>query len=145
MKLIINTDGGSRGNPGESAIGIVFSNEKGKLLKSYSQTIGIATNNEAEYKALVFAFKKAKALFGKEKIKSIAFLVRSDSELLIKQMNGTYKILDQKIQPLFLEAWNLKVDFPKVDFYLVPRESNFLADKLVNEALDGKEKTRALF
>ncbi len=145
MKIIINTDGGSRGNPGEGAIGFVFCDEKGKVIKSYGQAIGLCTNNEAEYKALIFALKKTKALFGKEKVKSLEIEVRSDSELLIKQMKGEYKIQDEKIGKLFLEIWNMRIDLPKIDFVLIPREQNVLADKLVNEALDGKDKARTLF
>lgn len=145
MKIIINTDGGSRGNPGEGAIGIVFSDEKGKIIKSYGEKIGFCTNNEAEYKALIFALKKAKQVFGKDKIKSYEIEVRSDSELLVSQMNGRYKIQDEKIGKLFLEVWNLRVELPKINFVAIKRESNKLADKMVNEALDGQAKSQKLF
>ncbi|MEK7103971.1 MAG: ribonuclease HI family protein [Patescibacteria group bacterium] len=138
MKIIINTDGGSRGNPGEGAIGIIFSDEKGKIIKNYGEKIGFCTNNEAEYKALIFALKKAKQVFGKDKIKSYEIEVRSDSELLVSQMNGKYKIQDEKIGKLFLEVWNLRVELPKINFVAIRRESNKLADKMVNEALDGQ-------
>ncbi|MDD4990271.1 MAG: ribonuclease HI family protein [Candidatus Pacebacteria bacterium] len=144
-KIVINIDGGSRGNPGEGAIGAVFGDGKDKAIKKYSQAIGFCTNNEAEYKALVFALKKTKALFGKEKVKSLEIEIRSDSELLIRQMKGEYKIQDEKIGKLFLEIWNLRIDLPKIGFVLIPREQNVLADKLVNEALDGKDKARTLF
>ena len=100
--------------------------------------MGRATNNEAEYKALIFALKKFKALFGKKLAKSSEIEIRSDSELLTKQMRGEYKILNKKIQLLFLEAWNQKLDFKKVRFRLISREKNKEADKLVNEALDKK-------
>jgi len=129
-KIIIHTDGGSRGNPGPAAIGVVIGD------KEYSEQIGQATNNEAEYQAVIFALKKAKALFGKKKIKEIEFEIRSDSELLIKQLNGEYKILEPKIQPLFLQVWNLRIDFGKIKFVLIPREENKEADRLVNQALD---------
>lgn len=138
MKVIIYTDGGSRGNPGEGAIGIVFSDEKEQVIKSYGEKIGFCTNNEAEYKALIFALKKAKLFFGKDKIKSYDIEVRSDSELLINQMNGKYKIQDEKISKLFLEVWNLRVELPKIKFISIPREQNKLADKLVNNALNKK-------
>jgi len=128
-KIIIYTDGGSRGNPGPSAIGVVLGD------KEYSENIGVRTNNEAEYEAVIFALKKAKALFGKKAIKTSEVEVRSDSELLIKQLNGEYKILEPKIQSLFLKAWNLRIDFGKVKFTLIPREKNSGADRLVNEAL----------
>jgi ribonuclease HI len=143
-KIIIYTDGGSRGNPGPAAIGVVFCNEKDQIIKKYSQYLGQTTNNEAEYQALISALKKFKALFGKKLAKMTEIEVRSDSELLIKQLNGEYKILDPKIQPLFIMAWNLKLDFKKVKFKLIPREKNKEADRLVNEALDSEDRTQKL-
>jgi len=140
MKLIIFTDGGSRGNPGPSAIGVVIQNEKGEALKKYGQTIGDATNNEAEYQAVIFALKKAKALFGKEKIKETQVEIRLDSELVAKQLNHEYKIEDSNIQPLFLKVWNLMMDFGPLKFIAVPREQNKEADRLVNQALDVKQE-----
>ncbi len=131
-KILIYTDGGARGNPGPAAIGVLIGD------KTYSESIGVATNNEAEYQAVIFALKKAKALFGKKIVKNAEVEIRSDSELLIRQLNGEYKILEPKIQPLFLKVWNLKIDFAKVKFTLIPREKNKNADKLVNEALGGK-------
>ena len=139
-KIIIYTDGGSRGNPGPSAIGIVFCNEKGDIIKKYSEVLGESTNNEAEYQAVIFALKKFKALFGNKLAKNSEIEVRADSELLIKQMQGLYKILEPKIQSLFLTAWNLKLDFKKVKFKIIPREKNKTADRLVNEALDTKQE-----
>lgn len=138
-KIIIYTDGGSRSNPGPSAIGVVIG------AKQYSELIGIATNNEAEYQAVIFALKKAKALYGKKVVKTAEVEVKSDSELLIKQLNGQYKILEPKIQTLFLKTWNLKIDFGKVKFTLIPREKNSRADRLVNEALDSQNRTQTLF
>jgi len=129
-KIIIYTDGASRGNPGPSGVGVVIDG------KEYFEFIGQGTNNEAEYQALIFAFKKAKALFGKKVAKNIEAEVRSDSELLIKQLKGEYKIMEPRIQQLFLEAWNLKIDFAGVKFVLIPREENKKADKLANQALD---------
>jgi len=139
-KIIIYTDGGSRGNPGPSAIGIVFCNEKGDIIKKYSEVLGELTNNEAEYQAVIFALKKFKALFGNKLAKNSEIEVRADSELLIKQMQGLYKILEPKIQSLFLTVWNLKLDFKKVKFKIIPREKNKTADRLVNEALDTKQE-----
>jgi ribonuclease HI len=136
-KIIIFTDGGSRGNPGPGAVGIVFCNEKGQPFKKYSEYLGEnITNNEAEYKAVIFALKKFKALFGKKIADKSEVEIKSDSELLIRQLNGEYKILDGKIQTLFLEIWNLKIDFKKVKFSLISREKNKEADRLVNEAFD---------
>ena len=143
-KIIIYTDGGSRGNPGPSATGVVFCNERGQVIKKYSEFLGEATNNEAEYQAVVFALKKFKALFGNKLAKSTEVELRADSELLINQLTGHYKILEPKIQQLFLAVWNLKLDFKKIKFKFVPREKNKEADKLVNEALDSQDKQKTL-
>jgi ribonuclease HI len=140
-KIIIYTDGGARGNPGPGAIGVVFVNEKGEVLKKYSEYLGENfTNNEAEYLALIFALKKFKQLFGKKLSKNTEIEIRSDSELMVKQLRGEYKILEPKIQPLFLEAWNLRLDFKKVNFKLIPREKNKQADELVNEILNSQNQ-----
>ncbi len=140
-KIIIYTDGGSRGNPGPSAIGVVFCNGKGEAFKKYSQYIGDKlTNNETEYQAVIFSLKKFKALFGKKLAKNTEIEIRSDSELLVKQLKGEYKILNPKIANLFLEVWNLKMDFKGVRFKHVHRQKNKEADRLVNEALDAAGK-----
>jgi len=143
-KIIIYTDGGSRGNPGPAAVGFVFCNEKEQIIKNYSEYLGEATNNEAEYQAVIFALKKFKSLFGKKLAKNSEIELRSDSELLIKQLNGKYKILEPRIQYLFITAWNLKLDFKKVKFKLISRQKNQAADKLVNEALNGQFQTQKL-
>ena len=145
-KIIIYTDGGSRGNPGPGAAGTVFCNEKGEVFKKYSQYLGEnLTNNEAEYQAAIFAFKKFKSQFGKKLALSTEIELRSDSELLIKQLQGLYKILEPKIQTLFITVWNLKLDFKKVKFNLISREKNKEADKLVNETLNSQERSQKLF
>ena len=138
MKIIIYTDGGSRGNPGPAAIGVIFTDEKGKVIKEYGQKIGRATNNEAEYEAVIFALQKAKALFGKQKAKNMEMEIRTDSEFISKQLNGQYKILDRKIEGLFLQIWILEEDFGKVIFKYIPRSENREADKLVNRAFEYK-------
>lgn len=140
-KIIIYTDGGSRGNPGPSAIGIVICNDKNEILKKYSEFLGLNfTNNEAEYQAVIFALKKIKALFGKKTVKSLNIEINSDSELLVKQLQNKYKILDSKIQKLFIKVWNEKIDFNKVEFIQIPRQENKEADQLVNIALDSQKK-----
>jgi len=139
MKIIIYTDGGSRGNPGPAAIGVIFTNEKGNVIKEYAEKIGRATNNEAEYEAVIFALQKAKLLFGKKKAKTMELEIRMDSEFVIKQLNGEYKVLDRKIEQLFLKAWNLKINFGKAVFIHIPRAKNIEADKLVNRALGSKK------
>lgn len=144
-KFIIYTDGGSRGNPGLAAIGVVICNEKEQELKKYGEYLGDnLTNNEAEYQAVIFALKKFKALFGKKLAENTEIGIKCDSELLVSQVNSEYKILDEKIQKLFLELWNLRLDFKKIKFKLIPRERNKEADKLVNEALDNIHKNQTL-
>ena len=103
------------------------------------------TNNEAEYGAVIFALKKFKALFGKKLSENTDVEIRADSEFLAKQMNGEYKVLDEKIQKLFIEVWNLKLDFKLVKFKHIPRERNKEADRLVNEALDAEVAGQKLF
>lgn len=143
--FIIYTDGGSRGNPGLGAIGAVFSNKKGQILKKYSEYLGDnMTNNQVEYEAVIFALKKFKSLFGKKIANGTEIEIRSDSELLVKQLSGKYKVLDEKIQPLFLKVWNLKLDFKKVVFKLIPRSQNKEADLLVNQALDSCSRSQSL-
>ena len=129
-RMIIETDGGSRGNPGQAAIGVVVNG------REYAEHIGVKTNNEAEYAALIFALKKAKQLLGKAKAKATDIEVRMDSELVVKQMNSQYKISEESLQPLFMQVWNLRLDFKGVKFVHVLRGENRRADALVNQALD---------
>lgn len=145
-KIIIYIDGGSRGNPGPGALGVIFCNEKGEVFKKYSEYLGENfTNNEAEYQALIFALEKFKQVFSKKLAKSSDLEIKSDSELLVNQLNGEYKILEPKIQNLFLKVWNLKLDFKKIKFKLISREKNKEADKLVNEVFDNQNATQKLF
>lgn len=134
-KIIVYTDGGARNNPGPAAIGIVIADKK------YSEFIGIATNNEAEYKAVIFALKKLRHLIGKKAVENQKIEIRMDSELVQRQLNGEYKIKEKELQLLFIEVWNLRLDFKNLKFIHIPREQNRLADKLVNEALDENKKT----
>ena len=135
-KIIVFTDGGSRGNPGPAAVGFVIKDASENLIKSHGETIGEATNNEAEYRAVVSALKKIKALLGKKKCKELSVEVNMDSELVQKQLTGKYKIENKKLAPFFLEIWNLKLDFGGVSFQHLPRERNKEADRMVNQALD---------
>jgi len=144
-KITIYTDGGSRGNPGPAAAGIVFYNEKGQAFKKYSEYLGDnLTNNEAEYRAAILALKKFKQLLGKKIAKTSKIQLKSDSQLLVQQLNGKYKITEPQIQKLFLELWNLKLDFKKINLTLVSRNKNKEADALANRALDEKVKNKPL-
>jgi ribonuclease HI len=145
MKFIVHTDGGARGNPGPAALGVVIANEKGEILKEYGEYTGETTNNVAEYSAAIFALKKIKSLWGKTNAKKSRVVAYADSELLVKQMTGQYKVEHPEIQKLFLELWNLTLDFARVEFKAVPREKNKAADRLVNETLDAKGYTKQLF
>ena len=136
-KIIIYTDGGSRGNPGPAAIGVVI--ETGLVgKKEFGEYIGETTNNEAEYKAVIFAFKKLKQLVGSEKCKDVSVEFLLDSELVVKQLNKEYKLKDKNIQNFFIEIWNLTFDFGGVSFRHIPREENREADRIVNQVLDRK-------
>ncbi|MFA6365516.1 MAG: ribonuclease HI family protein [Candidatus Paceibacterota bacterium] len=129
-KIIIYTDGGARGNPGPAAIGVLIGD------KEYAETIGRATNNVAEYKAIIFALKKAKVLVGSEKAGETELEVRSDSELIVHQLNGKYKVKDANLHLLFDEATKARQAYKKVVFVHIPREENQVADGLLNDALD---------
>ena len=143
------TDGGSRGNPGPAAIGVWISAQGGSLPagrhgasggetlnKKYGEYIGEATNNVAEYAALIYGLKKLKQLLGKDKAKRYEVECYLDSELVVKQLNHEYKLKEEYIQKNFIEIWNMVLDFQKVTFRHIIREKNKIADALVNEALD---------
>jgi ribonuclease HI len=132
VKAKLFTDGGARGNPGPAAYGYVLEAEDGTELASEGKTIGVATNNVAEYSALLAGLSKAVRLGVKE------LLVVSDSELLVKQMRGEYKVKNPALRELTLEARRLGSRVGKVKYKAVRREQNALADKLVNEALDAE-------
>lgn len=137
------TDGGSRGNPGPSALGVYIET----LNVKFGEFLGIKTNNDAEYQAIIAGLEKVKALVGKDKAKQITIDCRMDSELAVKQLNHIYKIKEPRIQALFIQIWNLMLDFKQVTFTHVYREKNKMADSAVNEALDRelKPKKEALF
>jgi ribonuclease HI len=129
MKLIINTDGLSKGNPGTAAIGATLKDERGKMLAKISECIGVTTNNVAEYRALIASLQKALKLGGKQ------VEIRSDSELMVRQLNGSYKIKSAGLRPLYLEAAQLLGQFEKASIKHIPREQNTEADKLANDAV----------
>ena len=145
-KIIIYTDGGSRGNPGPAAIGGVISvidNEEQILKKNeFSEFIGDSrTNNEAEYEALIYALDQAKKVVGKKEAKKMSVECFLDSELVVKQLNHEYKLKDKRIQQYFIIIWNLMLYYKSVKFNHIRRELNKEADALVNKALDEKESS----
>jgi ribonuclease HI len=140
-KIVMYSDGGSRGNPGPAALGVYIET----LDKRYGEFLGTKTNNEAEYAAILFGLKKIKLLIGKAKAKQTSVECRMDSELACKQLNHEYKIENEKLQPLFLEIWNMMLDFSGVKFVHVRRELNTVADACANEAMDSHTKKKSLF
>lgn len=139
-EIVIFTDGGSRGNPGPAAVGIYIET----LGKKIGECIGVRTNNDAEYEALILGLQKTKQFVGKDKVKKISLKCYLDSELVVKQLNHEYKLKEPRIQQYFIEIWNLMLDFGKVSFNHIPREKNKIADAMVNEALDNQCKQNSL-
>lgn len=132
MKLTIYTDGGSRGNPGPSATGIVIKDETGKIVAAYGEYLGTQTNNFAEYSAIISALKKAKEL-GATEVECLA-----DSKLVIEQLSGHWKVKEPTIQKLFIEAWNALHQFKPYSLKHIMREKNTQADAEVNKVLDAR-------
>ena len=130
MKARLSTDGGARGNPGPAAYGYVLETEDGTVLAAHGEVIGVATNNVAEYRGLVEGLRKAADLQVDE------LEVVSDSELLVHQMRGDWKVKNDALRELWSEANDLERKLGKVTYTAVRREHNELADSLVNEALD---------
>ncbi len=130
MKARLWTDGGARGNPGPAAFAYVLEAEDGTVLDARGEAIGVATNNVAEYSALVAGLERAVEAGVRE------LEVRSDSELMVKQMRGEYRVKNRDLQSLFLAASRAAREIGRVTYTHVRREHNELADRLVNEALD---------
>lgn len=129
-KLTIFSDGGARGNPGPAGIGAVLYDEHKKVIAEISEYLGETTNNQAEYRALLAALKKAASLKAEEVVCHL------DSELVVKQLNREYKVKNKDLAPLFLDVYNLSLGFQKITFKHIPREQNSVADRLANEAMD---------
>ncbi|MEA3249691.1 MAG: ribonuclease HI family protein [Patescibacteria group bacterium] len=129
-KLIIHTDGGARGNPGPAGIGVLIEDEEGNTVLEHSRYLGEATNNQAEYTALIDALEHAKNRDGEE---VDCYL---DSELVVRQLNGEYKVKDPELAKLYLKVHNLRCAFRKATFTHIRREQNKRADRLANDAMD---------
>jgi len=132
VKAKLSTDGGARGNPGPAAFGYVLETEDGTVLDARGEAIGVATNNVAEYRALIAGLESA----GERGVTELE--VVSDSELLVKQMRGEYKVKNEALRRLSLEAASLARRIGDVTYTAVRREHNELADRLVNDALDAR-------
>jgi ribonuclease HI len=134
VKAKLFTDGGARGNPGPAAYGYVLETDDGTVLAAHGEKIGVATNNVAEYRALIAGLSKAVELA----VPELEVEVVSDSELLVKQMTGVYRVKNEALRELSLEAAQLARRIGRVTYTAVRREHNELADRLVNEALDSE-------
>lgn len=129
-KLIIYADGGARGNPGPAGVGAVLYDEQNNRVAEVSEYLGEATNNQAEYNAVIAGLKKAKQLGAKE------VRLYLDSELVCQQLNQKFKIKNKNLALLFVKIWNLSIGFKKVTYQHIRRELNKEADRLANLAMD---------
>lgn len=141
---IIYTDGASRGNPGEASLGVVICKGDGTVMKSYGERLGRATNNDAEYAAIVYGLKKLKALIGSDATGNAVVEVRMDSQLAQRQLTHQYRITEERLFAPFIAIWNLMIDYGEVRFVHIPREENRMADALANKALDTPEQDTLL-
>jgi len=130
-KVIIHTDGASRGNPGPAAIGATIKDERSRLISSISQRIGRTTNNQAEYRAIITAMEKAISLGAKQ------VDILSDSQLVVRQINGTYRVKKTTLKPLYQQVKQLQGLLEGCTITHIPRQQNIEADTLANQALDG--------
>jgi|SRR5580704_449424 ribonuclease HI len=131
MKVIVHVDGGARGNPGPAAAACVVADTSGEVLEERARLLGTATNNVAEYRALLLGLERARALGATE------VEVVNDSELVAKQVLGLYKVKHEAMRPLHREAMAALREFERWSIRSVPRAQNAEADALVNAALDG--------
>jgi ribonuclease HI len=141
--IFLNTDGGSRGNPGPAALGVVFFDDAEKEIHSYKECIGVATNNEAEYKAIIKALEilMQSKWFAENNIANKKVVCRLDSQLVVEQIKGNYKVKQDHLRE-FIQVIGQMIDqmHLNIEFIHIPREENKLADKLVNKALDAECK-----
>ncbi len=137
-KIIAYTDGGARGNPGPAGVGVYIVTPSGEVVREVKKAIGDNTNNFAEYHGVLLALQTLKQIYS-TKTKAMQFEIRLDSELVKKQLNAEYQIKEVTLVPIFIEIHNLRVSaFPNLTLTHVRRELNKEADRLVNEAIDGK-------
>lgn len=134
MRLIINTDGASRGNPGPASIGFIIKSDSGVILHQEGKTIGETTNNVAEYTAVLRSLEYIKEHLLDKPLEEINFLL--DSMLVVEQLCGRYKIKNTHLKPIYDQIKSLEIELIKVTYTHIPREQNFIADRLANKALD---------
>jgi ribonuclease HI len=145
-KIVIYTDGGSRGNPGNAGAGAYIVDGDGKVLRQCTQPLGVQTNNYAEYQAVILGLENLKKILGTDNLENYDIEIKMDSELVKKQLSGEYQIKEEKLFPQFIKIWNMRVkDFKNLKFTHIPREMNKDADRLSNVAMDEGEKHKSLF
>lgn len=132
LEFLMYVDGASRGNPGEAGVGVVITDSQGRTVKEYKAFLGVATNNVAEYRALILGLEKAWALGGN---RVTAYL---DSELVVRQLRGEFKVREAHLKPLHQQALERLQQFSRYEIQHLPREENRRADQLANEAIDRK-------
>jgi ribonuclease HI len=130
-KVTIHTDGAARGNPGPAAIGVIIKDGTGKTIASISRRLGATTNNQAEYQAIIAGLEKAVSLGARQVV------IKSDSELVVKQINGLYRIKNTELRPLYQEVVRLIGGLESFAISYIPRGQNAAADALANKTLDG--------
>ena len=135
-KLTLYTDGGARGNPGPAAAGVVITNSDDEVLKTADRYLGETTNNQAEYRALILGLETVNKVSPNISTVEVELTVLMDSELIIRQMEGKYKVKAVDLIPLHEQAKQLSTHFGKITFRHIPREKNARADALVNHCLD---------
>lgn len=132
-RFVLHADGAARGNPGPAGAGALLLNDRGEVVAELSRALGRATNNRAEYEALVMGLEEAKRRGATE------LVVRLDSELVVRQLRGEYRVKHKGLQPLAQRALRLLSELPSFRLEHVPRERNAIADRLANEAIDAAE------
>jgi ribonuclease HI len=137
-RLLVETDGAARGNPGLAGAGVIIKDETGKTLETIGRFLGVSTNNQAEYQALIAGLEAV------QRYQPESVTVRSDSEFMVKQINGQYRVRHPEIIPLYQQAIELATSFPDFTIVHVPREQNPGADRVANVAIDSRGRRVAM-
>jgi ribonuclease HI len=137
-RLLVETDGAARGNPGLAGAGVIIKDESGKTLETIGKFLGVSTNNQAEYQALIAGLEAV------QRYQPESVTVRSDSEFMVKQINGQYRVRHPEIIPLYQQAIELATSFASFNIVHVPREQNPGADRVANVAIDSRGRRVAM-
>ena len=140
MKIVVYSDGGARGNPGPAGAGVYIEDGDGNVVKKIAKFLGKRTNNWAEYEAVILGLEALRRLFG-EKLMSMDIELRMDSELVVRQLTGVYKVKNQDLALQYMKINNLRAQhFPRIKIIHVPREKKKEADRMANKAMDKGEE-----